>query len=283
MRRGLALLSLAFFSTACGGASVERTDAAERGIEVRLEAEASVSDLALALRRALESRGHEGECFLAWDAARTDVTVRVGDRERSAALSCGGLAALSGELEGRCPGGRAIWVADAEVALMSLVFGAPGDAFAGPPVGMAGAGAPATDAVFFPSEGGRLVLALEVAREPAHRELDARVAPRSAKSRAKQAPSASLLEDPQIQLALQQLVARVQRCNPSGEGSLVLEWLALPDGTVTSARPLTSSVGEEIVGCALDMANASRLPAREGEPIGYCAPVLLAPALRPGR
>ncbi len=274
MSRGLALLSLAFFSTACGGASVERTEAAERGIEVRLEAEASVADLALALRRALESRGHEGECFLAWDAAERGVTVRIGDRERSAALSCGGLGALSRELEGRCPGGRAIWVADAEVALMNLVFGAPGDAFAGPPVGMAGAGAPATDAVFFPSQGGRLVLAVQV---------DAGVARRSAKSRAKQAPSARLLEDPEIQLALQQLVARVQRCNPSGEGSLVLEWLALPDGTVTSARPLTSSVGEEIVACALDMANASRFPAREGEPIGYCAPVLLAPALRPDR
>ena len=167
-----------------------------------------------------------------------------------------------------------VWVADRQVAAMSLVFGAPGDAFAAQPVGMAAAASPATDAVFFPSQGGRAVLALQV---------DAGVVRRSRKSSTKQGPidRANLLEEPAVQLALQQLVARVQRCNPSGEGSLVLEWLALSDGTLTSVRPLTSSVGEDVVRCALDMAAATSFPEREGEPVGYCAPVLLAPALRP--
>lgn len=272
MRRGSALLLLAFAS--CGGASVERAEPPDHRIDVQLEADASVAELAVALTRALEERGHEDECFLAWDAADAEVTVRLGDRERSAALSCGGLAALSRELEGRCPGGRVIWLADRQVAAMSLVFGAPGDAFAAQPVGMAAATSPATDAVFFAPDGGRVVLALQ---------LDAGVVRRSRKSSPKQGPPdrASLLEEPEVQLALQQLVARVQRCNPSGEGSLVLEWLALSDGTLTSVRPLTSSVGEDVARCALDMATATSFPEREGEPVGYCAPVLLAPALRP--
>lgn len=273
MTRVLALLVLL---ASCGGASVEPARSDSR-IDVRIAEGASVAELAAALTRALEARGHEGECFLAWDAASADVTVRIGERARSAALSCGGLAGLSRELEGRCPAGRVVWAAGRQVAAMSLVFGAAGDSFAGSPLATAAADSRAADAVFFPSDGGRLVLAVPLDAGVVRRGV---VRGKASKKQAAAAPP-SPLEDPQVQLALRQLVARVQRCNPSGQGSLVLEWLALPDGTLTSVRPLTASVGEDVVQCARDMVAASRFPEREGEPLAYCTPVLLAPALRP--
>lgn len=271
MTRALLALLLALPVGSCGGAGAGTSTSA---VAVGLDDAATVADLVGALSRALRQRGHEGECFLAFDAPRPDVTVRIGARSRSAALSCGGLTGLSAALEGRCPAARIAWVTTGtRPAAVSYIFGPPGDAFAHAPVAVRSAASPAREAALFRAEGARLVLAMELAR----------VAPGASKQAA--APPATPLDDPAVQLAMRQLVARVQRCNPSGEGSLVLEWLALADGTVTGARPLASSVGDDVVRCALDMVNATSFPERvgEAEPIGYCAPVLLAPALRPSR
>lgn len=258
------LLVLALLLASCG-ASV-----GPRQASVGIGEDATVVELVGALSCALRGRGHEGECFLAWDAPEPDVTVRVGERSRGAALSCGGLDGLSEELEGRCPAARIAWATRSRPAAVTYVFGRPGDAFAQAPVAIASASSPAAEALFFTVEGARVVFALDLARS----------AGKPGAKKQERAPAATPLDDPATQLAMRQLVARVQRCNPSGGGSLVLEWRALPDGTVTEVRPLASNVGDEIVQCAIDQARASSFPERD-EPADYCAPVLLAPALRP--
>lgn len=266
MKRGLRLsLSLALASCAV-------TVRAPSGVQV--EGEASVAELVRAIAEELRARGHRGECFLAWDAARADLHVRVGGQSRRAALSCGGFDALADTLEGRCPAARVVWTGDgSRPTAMTIVFGPPGHAFAQSPWGLFRADRPARDALFFPDEGGLAVLAIDLE--------DGRARARANKGDS--LPPDTPLADPAVDLALRQLVARAQRCNESGEGSLVLEWRTLPDGTVTQVRPLASSVDEQVVRCVVDQVRASSFPERRGElrPVDYCAPVLLSPALRP--
>ncbi|HEY8430866.1 MAG TPA: hypothetical protein VIL20_20945, partial [Sandaracinaceae bacterium] len=90
------------------------------------------------------------------------------------------------------------------------------------------------------------------------------------------------LRDPEVREALVQLVRRIQRCNPSGEGSLVLEWHVERDGTIAGVQEVTSTVSDAALECAVDVLRASSFPEHDREtPIDYCAPVLLDPSLRP--
>lgn len=272
MRLSLAGLALL---VGCGGA--QHAPPSEP-VSVHAHADATVGELLSALDQALSARGHEGECFLAWDAARTDVEVQLGDRTYHAALGCGGLTGLADALEGRCPAARGYYVEPGEAMRtrgMLLYFAAPGAAFADAPTYVAGIDGPAA-ALFDSPEGARAVLGVPLTSTEANRP-----AGKQDERAPSAAPSERPLDDPRAQSALQRLVRRIQRCQPEGEGSLVLAWRALPDGTITDAQVVTSTVPAEVAQCALNIATATSLPEREGEPVEYCAPVLLSPSLRP--
>lgn len=278
MRRW-AIVALGLAALSCGGTrAAPAADRSHAGIVVRVDHDATVGDLLAALRTSLRARGHAGDCFLAWDVEVGEhVVVHVGNRSRSAALSCGSLQALTRVLEGRCPALRLFWVAPGpamRTSAMASFFGPPGTAFAAAPVLAASTAGPAHRAVFDEApEGARAVLGIRL-EEPGGQ---------AGAQKQDETPEdgANPLEDPEVLARMEELVARVQRCNPSGEGSLVVEWSVLADGTVTNPRALVSTVGDEVVRCALDAIAASSFPEHEGAAIDYCAPVLLAPELRP--
>lgn len=247
--------------------------------EVRVAEDATAAALLRAVRGALIARGHEGECFLAWDVEASDaLTVHVGARARSAAISCGGLDGVATALEGRCPFVRFFWVEgeDLRTEALTFYFAPAGRAYAARPVAGAGVGAPARELVFREApEGTRLVLGVE---------LPSRAPQKQAEEPTSEAPAAGddPLQDPEILEAVTQLVRRVQRCNPSGRGSLVLEWQVEPDGRIAAVQPVTSTVAEAALECALEVLSEVSFPEHGAErPVDYCVPVLLDPSLRP--
>ncbi len=246
--------------------------------EVRVAEDATVAALLRAVRGALIARGHEGECFLAWDVEASDaLTVQVGDRARSAAVSCDGLQGVAGSLEGRCPFVRFFWIEgeDMRTEALTFYFAPPGRAYAARPVAGAGVGAPARELVFREApEGTRLVLGVELPSRARQKQAEG----------ASEAPPATddPLQDPEILEAVTQLVQRVQRCNPSGRGSLVLEWQVEADGRIGAVQPVTSTVDEAAIECALEVLSEASFPEHGAErPVDYCVPVLLDPSLRP--
>ncbi len=277
---------IASLLAACGGSAPPATPAPSAEIDphdVRVAEDASVGDLLAALRRALVAGGHEGECFLAWDAEPEEgaeqITVHVGERSRSATLSCQGFDPLTPAIQGRCPFVRFFWVSgeDMRTEALTFYFAPAGRAYAARAIGAGRVDAPASEAVFRDGpEGTQLVLGIPLR------------APEGGASAGKQdepvaaSPEDNPLSDPEIMAALQQLVARIQSCNPSGEGSLVLEWTVEPDGTIASVQPLTSSVGDDALECAIGIMNEVSFPEHDGDhSIDYCVPVLLDPTLRP--
>lgn len=280
MKRALALSCIV--CVACGGTpppaeTSEREATSTR--EVRVAEDATVAELLRAIRGALIARGHEGECFLAWDVedASDGLTVYVGERSRQAAVSCDGLQGVATALEGRCPFVRFFWIAgeDMRTEALTFYFAPAGRAYASRPVAAAGVSTPAADAVFRQGpEGTRLVLGLPLPRREGASKKEA--------GAEEDAESDNPLEDPEIMQGVQQVVARIQSCNPSGQGSLVLEWAVEPDGTITGVQSVTSTVEESAIECAVGILSAASFPEHEGDdPVDYCVPVLLDPSLRP--
>lgn len=274
---------------ACGGAAPTSPAApvfTDKG--VALPEGASARQLLAALRAALAERGHRGEggeCFLAWDLQGDErIEVRVGDRARSAAVSCGGFDAFADPLEGRCPFLRFFWVRGAalETDAVSFYFAPAGSSFAARPIAAAGVGAPAVHMVFPDRpEGAQVVLGVPLRDDDRDDDRDAGDPADDGHAPA-MVPEENPLEDPEIVRGLQQAVARVQRCNPEGSGSLVLEWTVAPDGRVADVRALTATVDASAVECAVATLSAASFPEHEGErPVDYCVPVLLDPSLRP--
>jgi hypothetical protein len=268
---------------ACGGSAPATTApaAAVDPHDVRLEEDASVGELVGALKQALIAGGHEGECFLAWDVTPEEggeqLTVHVGERTRSAAVSCHGLDPLSRSMQGRCPFVRFFWVSGEAMhtEAMTFYFAPAGRAYAARAIGAGHVEAPASDAVFQEEpEGTQLVLGIPVREraDGAGKQDEPMVA----------GPEDDPLTDPEVMSAVQQLVARVQTCNPEGQGSLVLEWLVEPDGRIAQVMPLTSSVSDDARECAVEVMSHVSFPEHGGDhPIDYCVPVLLDPSLRP--
>ncbi len=239
---------------------------------------ATVAELVGALRAALAARGHgPGECFLAWDAEGDEtITVRVGERGRAAAVSCDGLQAVARALEGRCPFARLFWIEgeDMRTDALTFYFSPPGRAYAARPIAAAGVGSPAADAVFSEApEGTRLVLGVPLRERSGGARKQDEAAPPS--------ESQSPMDDPEIAEAVQQLVLRMQDCDPERTGSLVLEWQVEPDGTIAGVQPVTYTVSESALECVLAEVAELTFPEHEGErATDFCAPVLLGPSLR---
>ncbi len=289
--RALTSALLASLLSACGGSQTASTapppSAEVDPHDVRLPADASVGDFIAALKRALAAGGHEGgECFVAWGLPVEDGTeqidVHIGDRERSAAVSCDGFDGLGPGMEGRCPFVRYFWVEGSEMrtAALTFWFAPAGRAYANRAIGGSPITTPAAEAVFREGpEGTQLVLGIPLHPPP---EQSAGKKQDGASGGMAAAPENNPMSDPVIMRALQQLVSRVQTCNPSGEGSLVLEWAVAPDGSIAGVRPLTSSVDPDVVECALGVLREASFPEHQGpQPIDYCVPVMLAPSLRP--
>lgn len=267
---------------ACAGAAprIEEPRAAVDPDHVRVPADATMGDVIDGLRDALAERGfREGECFLAWDAPSDDaITVHIGDRERSAAVSCGSLSAFGELLEGRCAFLRFYWLSgeDLRAEGMTLFFAPPGRAYAARLMGASGIAAPAREAILRedPDEA-RVVLGVSlerVERDPGQRSPSAALTP--------ERPNPLL--EPETAEAVRQLVARIQPCNPSGAGSLVLEWSVEPDGDIAGAEAFSATVDDGVAECALEILADVGFPEHvEERPVDYCVPVLLDPALRP--
>lgn len=282
---------VALLLTACGGTAPASAPATATGEavdprEVHLAADASVADLLGALRRALIAGGHEGECFLAWgvEAEREEdrITVHVGDRSRSAALSCNGFDAIGPTLEGRCPFVRLFWITgrDMRTEALTFFFAPAGRSYALRPIGASDIAVAAENAVFTEGpEGTVLVLGVPLRNERSDGARGKQGAPET--ESAPEEPE-DPLADPEIRRGVEQLVARIQRCNPDGEGSLVLEWSVAPDGSIGDVQPLTASVSDDVIECAVETLAEVSFPEHEGDhPVDYCVPVLLDPSLRP--
>lgn len=272
----------ALFVLACGAPAAAPREAAPVAAdpdEVRVAADASMADLLAGLRRSLAARGHdEGECFLAWDVdAAEQITVHVGERSRSAALSCGGLDASL--LEGRCVFLRVFWVTGEELRTEAITFyfAPAGRAYAARPIGGVGVGAPAAEALFDDDqpEGVRLVLGVPLrSRAPVETGAPTRGATMTP-------PRDNPLQNPEIAEAVQQLVARIQECNDEESGSLVLEWTIDGAGDVHDVRPLTATVSDDAARCATEILEEVSFPGHDGsEPVDFCVPVMLDPELR---
>jgi hypothetical protein len=280
MTRAAAIAGLVLAS--CGGPQ-QPARATERAApnEAVVAADATMADVIVALRSSLRARGHvRGECFLAWDVPSSDtIRVRVGEQERSAALSCGGLREFAALLEGRCPFMRMFWLASADLPpqAMTFYFAPAGRAYGARPMAVAGVGAPAARALFDdPEEDVQLVLGVPLDVPPDATPREGSPPAGIAMTPARDNP----LEDPEIARALQQLVQRMQECGEE-DTSLVLEWSVEPSGEIASIAPITTTASEETVTCAVELLSELSFPGHDGDAIDYCVPVLLARRFRP--
>lgn len=257
---------LALALVGCAGTPVVAREPviASSPADVAVAADATLGELLQALEAALATRGHEGECFLAWDEGG-ELVVRIGPHERRAAVRCGGLGELAA-VQGRCIGMRFLGV-DAARRPRGVVLGfaPPGMALTTTPPRIVPTSTRADELLREPRGGVRVVIGVDVA-------------PSGSATSGKQGEP---LDDPELQQALEQAVRRVQSCNPSAQGSLVVRFRVLRDGTIEDVQRLSSTVSEEAEACAIERLAASSFPEHpREEPDEHCVPVMLDPALR---
>lgn len=266
-----ALLAVLMIGCGVAPASVARVEASD---EVRVEESATLDELLRSLATALLARGYEGECFLAWEAeGEPRVTVRVGERARSARVSCGGLDGIAAAVEGRCIAARWIWIDEARHTRgLTFYFAPPGVAYATTPARVGPTSVSAAEVVFLevPAEV-RHVLGVPLARERG-----------GAKKQVDDEESVEdPFDDPEMRQAVEQLVGRVNRCNPDGSGSLVVRWQVHADGRIEGVQRLSGTVDDEVSRCVLELVSAASFPEHEAsEPLELCAPLMLDPSLR---